>query len=134
MLLAICRFNPINATSIRAALTLAAPTAPAELVESVVVECGGDLRHALLSLQLLLTGEQVQHQPANSKGKKGQQKRKRGVDGDNGGVASAAVKTDSGYMHKDDFLGTLHALGKLLYAKRKHVTWQRALASSVMCW
>jgi hypothetical protein len=116
------RFNPVNPTLLRKTLSACAPAVPTSAIERIVTECGGDLRHALkcLELEALVTKERdtskVRKKPAK-------RSKKSSVDSIVNGFGSDDDRRERSSRHrvssrKDEFLSTLHALGKLLYAKR----------------
>ncbi len=99
----------MNSLLLRTALRTACPDAPAADIERVIETCNGDIRHAILCLQLTgRAGQALSAQDATAK-----PKRKSTRD-----LAPVHVHPTLLEQSKDDYLNTFHALGKLLYAKR----------------
>ncbi|CAN0306522.1 unnamed protein product [Pylaiella littoralis] len=136
--------NPINATLLRqhlnGVLALEGVSDPkGSLVQSAITTCAGvsvsrtrtrthagDIRHALLNLQMSVGGSSLssaalgQHNGVRKPKRAGREKRAAGNAGGGGkGVsASSAAGKGAGTGMRDTFLTQFHALGKLLYAKR----------------
>ena len=80
---------------------------PADLYEEMHLSSGGDLRHAIFAMQF-------RYSCSSSRTAAGSRSEKNRRDGNDNG--------DDGSAKKDSRLSAFHALGKLLYAKRKQ--WQ----------
>ncbi|CAB1110468.1 unnamed protein product [Ectocarpus sp. CCAP 1310/34] len=140
--------NPINATLLRqhlkGVLALEGVSDPkGTLVQSAITTCAGDIRHALLNLQMsvggrgrsgstaaakaaaavgrsnggrgqaMLSGAAADAAAAAAAGLGGRKKRGAGVS-----KSCAVGAAAGGTGQRDTFLTQFHALGKLLYAKR----------------
>ncbi|CAM9733615.1 unnamed protein product [Scytosiphon promiscuus] len=129
--------NPINATLLRqhlkGVLALEGVSDPkGTLVQSAITTCAGDIRHALLNLQMSVGGSRNAGLRASAFGKKsnggggggsqskrgGTSRKKRDAGNVGGGSSKTGTTAAPGAGARDTFLTQFHALGKLLYAKR----------------
>lgn len=80
-----------------------------EVIERVVLSSKGDIRHAILTLQLQLQGGWSSAAPANTSSslRKGE------------GKLTKTTKKATVEEDKDIYLSNFHAIGKILYAKRR---------------
>ncbi|CAM9251837.1 unnamed protein product [Chrysoparadoxa australica] len=115
--------NPIAVTALRKCLTAVgkAESIPGQLlksqVEEVLVSCQGDIRQALMTMQVLSYHKGLKRKegkrPSSSLTSKGNAKKSTSRQ------ASKAKKGTELARGKDEFLTHFHALGRLLYGKRE---------------
>lgn len=127
-------FNPITALSaakaLRAVLAREGLVLPEAELAAICEQAGGDLRNALNTLQFVCTGQAPADGPRPASRPRPGTKRKAASDGSAAEAQAAAARARVAFAGRDGMLSLFHALGKLLYNKRKPEAGARPTSSA----